>query len=77
MTTDALIVKSLFQVDSRIRSMTGRTADALFSFLQFAFVQDVFPVFIEMMAVLAGESGFGMTIMRKGHRRARPSSQVL
>jgi len=32
-----------------------------------------FSVFIEMMAVLAGESGFGMTIMRKGHRRPRPS----
>jgi hypothetical protein len=53
--------------------MAGRTADALFSFLQCTFIQDVFPVFIEMMAVLAGESGFGMTIMRKGHRRSRLS----
>lgn len=77
MTTDTLVVKNLFQTESGIRSMTGRTADALFSFLQCAFLQDVFPVFIEMMAVLAGESGFGMTIMRKGHRRSRPSSQEL
>jgi len=73
MTTDALIVKGLFQVESRIRPMTGRTADALFSFLQCTLLQDVFPVFIEMMAVLAGESGFGMTIMRKGHCRPRLS----
>jgi len=73
MTTDALVVESLFEVESRIRSMTGGTADALFSFLQCAFLQDVFPVFIEMMAVLAGESGFGMTIMREGHCRPRLS----
>ena len=73
MTTDALVVESLFEVESRIRSMTGRAADALFSFFQCAFLQDVFPVFIEVMAVLAGESDFGMTIMRKGHRRPRLS----
>jgi len=73
MTTDALVVKSLFQTESGIRSMTGRTADALFSFFQCTFIQDVFPVFIEMMAVLAGESGFGMTIMREGHCRPRLS----
>jgi len=73
MTTDALVVKSLFQPESGIGSMTGGTADALFSFLQCTFIQDVFPVFIEVMAVLAGESDFGMTIMRKGHRRPRLS----
>ena len=74
MAPDALVVESLFQVESEIRAMAGRTADALFSFFQHTFLQDVFPVFINMMAVLAGESGFGMTIMRKGHCRACPSS---
>jgi len=77
MATDALVVKSLFQIESGIRAMAGRTADALFSFLQGTLLQDVFPVFINMMAVLARESGFGMTIMRKGHRSSCPSSQDL
>jgi hypothetical protein len=69
MTTDALIVKSLFQVESGIRSVARRTADTLFSFLQRTFIQHVFPVFIHMMAVLAGEPAFRMTIMEKGYRR--------
>ena len=77
MATAALIVKSLFQAESGIRPMAGRTADAFFSFLQCPFIQDVFPVFIEMMAVLAGESGFGMTIVRKGDRRPRLSLKDL
>ena len=77
MAPDALVVESLFQVDSEIRAMAGRTADALFSFFQRALIEDVFSVFINMMTVLAGESGFGMTIMRKGHRRACLSSQGL
>ncbi len=77
MTTDALIVKSLFQAESGIRPMAGRAADAFFSFFQCTFIQDVFPVFIKVMAVLAGESGFGMTIVRKGDRRARLSLKDL
>jgi hypothetical protein len=77
MAPDALVVKSLFQIESGIRAMAGRTADALFSFLQRTLLQDVFPVFINVMAVLARESGFGMTIMRKGHRSSCLSSQDL
>jgi hypothetical protein len=77
MATDALVVKRLFQLESGIWAMAGRTADALFSFFQGTLLQDVFSVFINMMAVLARESGFGMTIMRKGHRRSCPSSQDL
>jgi hypothetical protein len=77
MATDALVVKSPLQVGSRIRPMTRRTADVLFSFLQRTFIEDVLPVFIEMMAVLAGKSGFGVTIMRKGHCRSCLSPQDL
>lgn len=77
MTTDTLIVKSLFQAESGIRPMAGRAADAFFSFFQGTFIQDVFPIFIEMVTVLAGESGFGMTIVRKGDRRSRLSLKDL
>jgi hypothetical protein len=50
--------------------MAGGTTNTFFPFLQCPFLQDVLPILIEMMAVLAGESGFGMTIVRK--RDPRP-----
>jgi hypothetical protein len=70
MTPDALVVKNLFQMESEFRTMASGTTDILVSLLQFTFVQDVFPIFIDVMAVLAGESCFGMAIMRKGHCRS-------
>jgi hypothetical protein len=75
MATDALVVKSLLQIESRLLAMASRAADAFFSCLQCPLVQDIFPVFINMMAVFARESGFRMTIMRKSHLRSCFSSR--
>jgi hypothetical protein len=77
MTPDALVVKNLLQIESEFRTMASGTTDILVSFLQFAFIQDVFSIFIDVMAVHAGQSCFGMAIMRKGHCRPCPFSQDL
>jgi hypothetical protein len=74
MATYALVVKSLFQIESRLRTMTSGTTDALVALLEFTLVQNVFPVFIDVVAVLAGQSCFNMAIVRKGHRRSCSSS---
>src|SRR4030043_1908244 len=68
--TDALVVKSLFQIELGLRAMASRTTDFLIPFLKFTFVQNVFPIFIEVMAVLARQSCFNMAVMRKRHRRS-------
>src|SRR5512135_2407425 len=77
MATDALVVKGPLQFDLRLRSMTRRTANTLFSFRERTFIEDVFPVFIQMVAVLAGDACFGMTIMGKAHRRTSSFSRDL
>jgi hypothetical protein len=53
MATRALVVKSLFQIESGLRAMAGKTTEVLIPFLEFALVQNIFPIFIEVMAVLA------------------------
>ena len=70
MAADALVVKSLFQIDSKLWAVAGRTTDALISLLQFALVEDVFPIFIDVMTILAGEPEFDVAIMSKGNRRS-------
>jgi hypothetical protein len=49
--------------------MTSRTTDVLISFLQFTFIQDVLPVLVEMMAVLARQFNFDMAVVRKHYCR--------
>jgi hypothetical protein len=70
MTTHALVVKSLLQMGPERWTMASGTTDVLIPFLKFTFVQDVFPVFIEVMAILARQACFNMAVMRKGHRRS-------
>jgi len=77
MTTHALIVKGLLQVEPKLWIMASGTTDALISFLEFALVQDVFSVFIDVMAVFAGQANFDMFVMRKGHRGSCFSSRDL
>ena len=74
MAAHTLVVKSLLQIESGLRTMTSRTTDVLISFLQFTFIQNILPVLVDMMAVLAGQSCFDMAIVRKGHRRSCSSS---
>jgi hypothetical protein len=70
MTTQALVVKSLFQIGSELRAMARNAADALISFFEFTLVQNVFPILIEVMAVLARKPCFNMVVVRKRHSRA-------
>ena len=51
--TNALFMKGLFQIESGLRAMAIEAADVLIPFLEFTFIQDVFPIFIDVMAVLA------------------------
>ena len=51
--TDALFMKGLFQIESGLRAMATEATDVLSPFLEFTFIQDVFPIFIDVMAVLA------------------------
>jgi hypothetical protein len=76
MATDALVVKSLFQVKPGLRTMASRTTNTLIPFLEFILLQNVFPVFINVMAILARQSSFSMTIVRKDHRRSCFSSLI-
>jgi hypothetical protein len=50
--------------------MASGTPASLVSLLQFALVEDVFPIFIDVMTILAGEPGFDVAIMSKGNRRS-------
>jgi len=50
--------------------MASRTTDPLVPFLKFAFVQNVLPALIDVMAVLARQPRFNMAVMRKRHRRS-------
>ena len=77
MATHALVMKGLFQVGSRLRPMTGRTADPLLSLFQIALVEDIFSIFIDVMTILAGEPGFDMAVVREGNRRSSFFSKVL
>jgi len=77
MATHALLMKGLFQVGSRLRPMTGRTADPLVSLLKLALVEGIFSIFIDVMTILAGDPGFDMAIVREGNRRSSFFSKVL
>jgi len=77
MASHALVMKSLLQVDSRPRLVASGTADPLGSLLQFALVEDVLPIFIDVMTILAGEPSFDVAIMSKGNRRSLLLPKVL
>jgi len=64
---NTLVMESLFQTDSKVWAMAGGTTDTLISLLESALIQNVFPVFINMMAVLTGQSRFDMAVVMKGH----------
>jgi hypothetical protein len=70
MTTHALVVKSLLQIEPEPWTMASGTTDVLIPFLKFTFVQDVFPVFVDVMTILAGQASFDMFVVREGHRRS-------
>jgi hypothetical protein len=63
-------MESLLQTYSRLRLMASGTADSLVSLLQFALVEDIFPVFIDVMTILAGKPGFNVTVVKKRNRRS-------
>jgi len=67
---DALLMKGLFKIGPGICSMASRTANSPVSLLQLALVKNVFSVFVDVMAVLAGEAGFDMPIVKEGDRRS-------
>jgi hypothetical protein len=69
MTAYALFVESFFRIETGLRTMTGRTTDVLIPFLELTFIQNVFPIFIEVMTVLTGQSHLGMAVVRKRYGR--------
>ena len=77
MATHALTMESLLQIDSRLQAVAGGTADLRFSLLQFALVEDVFPVFKNMMTILAGEPGLDVTVVRERDGRSAFPDKVL
>jgi hypothetical protein len=66
---DALPMIGLFEIQSGFRPVAGGTLDFFVPRFQFAFVQDIFPLLIEMMTVLTGQSLLDMEVMWKGDRR--------
>jgi hypothetical protein len=76
MTADALVVKSLLQVEPGLRTMASRATNTLIPFFEFILFQDIFSVFINMMAILTRESSFDMTHMGESHGRSCFSSPI-
>ena len=64
---DTLAVECLLEALGRV---ARRASDGLASFLQFAFIQDIFSVLVSMMAVFTGEAPFGMSVVGENHCRA-------
>lgn len=65
---DTLPMIGLFEIKPGFRPVAGGALNLLASLHQFAFVQDIFPLLIEMVAILAGQSLLGMEVMWKGDR---------
>ena len=66
---DALLMISLFEIQSRFWPVASGALNLLAALCQFAFVQDIVAFFIEMVAILAGQSLLGMKVMWKDDRR--------
>ncbi len=66
--THALLMKSFFQIRPGVRPMASRAANPLVSLLQFGLVKDILPVFVDVMAILTGDSGFDMPAVRERNR---------
>jgi len=67
-TAGALPMIGPFEIESGFRPVASGTLNLLISLCQFAFIQDIFALFIEMVAILTGDSLFGMEIVRKDDR---------
>jgi hypothetical protein len=69
MATQALPMIGPFKMKPGFRPVAGGTLNLLVSLLQCAFVQDIFTLLVEMVAILAGPSLFDMKVMGKGYGR--------
>lgn len=58
----------LFKIESRFGGVAGGAQNLLVSFYQFALIEDVFPILIKMMTVLAIQSLFHMELVGKIYR---------
>ncbi len=76
-TAHALLMEGLFQIRPGVRSMAGRTANPRVSLLQLALVKDIFPLFVNVMTILAREPGFDMAMVREGNRGSSLLPKVL
>jgi hypothetical protein len=69
MATEALPVKDLLQVPPASGTVTLLASDPGLPGFEIAFLQNILPLLIPVMALLAGEVPFHMTAVRKGNRR--------
>jgi hypothetical protein len=72
MATDALAVKDLLQAPSPPGTMTFLASDPGLPGFKVALFQDIFPLLIPVMTILAGEALFNMMAMGKDNRRPFP-----
>jgi len=66
---DALPMIGLFEIKFGFGPVAGRALNLLTSLHQFTFIKDIFALFIEVVAILAGQSLFSMEVMLKDHSR--------
>jgi hypothetical protein len=72
MATDALPVKNFPEISLTLRPVARLASDPGLAGFKFAFFQDVLPLLIPVMAVLAGKARLDMKAVRKRNRRAVP-----
>jgi hypothetical protein len=69
MATEALAVKDLLQAPPPPGAVALLAPNPGLSGFEIAFIQNILPLLITVMALLAGEVPFHMTAVRKGNRR--------
>jgi len=67
MATEALAVKDLLQAPPAPGAVALLAPDSRLSGFEIAFIQNILPLFVPVMAILAGEVPFHMTAVRKGN----------
>ena len=72
MATEALAVKDLLQAPPAPGAVALLAPDPGPSGFEIAFIQNILPLFVPVMAILAGEVPFHMTAVGKGNRRPFP-----
>jgi hypothetical protein len=70
--TEALPVKDLPQAPSTPGTVTRLTPDPGLSGFEITFLQNILPLLIPVMTILAGEAFFHVTAVGKGHRGPFP-----